>query len=95
MNDNVRLTFNISDEPILALEINLKTKASKVLEHVDNPVMFHAILQPKEWTYDGIQSRLQFWFNTQETLPEILDDIYPDGFYWNGQPNLDLIIEKL
>lgn len=92
---NVRLTFKINESPILVIDLNMQTKASQIEFVTSDEITMHPILLPKERNYQGIESRLQWWFNDDRKLPELLTDIKKYGFLFGGQPNLRLDIEEL
>lgn len=90
-----RLTFKLSDEPILIMTVNHDAKTSEVEFVTNDEVAMYPIIQPQERTYPGIQSRLQYWFQDQRPLQDILIDLKSDGFLYPGQAMLRLDIEDL
>lgn len=91
------LTFLMRDsrEPLMQLLINTQTKASKLLFVTDDEITMHPLFLPKERNYNGVEKRLQWWFNVTDTLPEMLEQFKVHGFLFDGQYSLDLEITDL
>ncbi|MBW1606334.1 hypothetical protein [Lactobacillus sp. Sy-1] len=77
------------------MELNLKTKVSKVVYDDNDSASSKMVLLPEEKTYSGLENRIQWWFNDHRPLPELLVDLQKYGFNYAGQQNLDLKIEEL
>lgn len=92
---NVRLTFRVGEMPLLVIVLNMQTKGSHIAFITSDEIAMHPILLPKERNYYGIESRLQWWFNDDRKLPELLADIKKYGFFYGGQSNLRLDVDEL
>lgn len=92
---NVRLTFRVGEMPLLVIVLNMQTKGSHIAFVTSDEIAMHPILLPKERNYYGIESRLQWWFNDDRKLPELLADIKKYGFFYGGQSNLRLDVDEL
>ena len=72
-----KLTFLISDDPVLSLMVT-----DEIVTDVQVESDFDAdIILPKaKWNYNGLERHLQYLLATKKSLPEILDQIKEKGF---------------
>ena len=92
----MRVTFTISNEPILTLNVDMATKRVTT-EHCDDPRIVDPIILPEERTYDGLTRRLKFLMSDKpddRSLPELLTDLKVNGIAVPWQYNLNVSVSE-
>lgn len=87
-----KLSFNISNKPVLVFSINHDAKTAKLL-NTPHELSANILLTPEERTYHGIERRLNFLTNKNLTLQEQIQSIKKGEFYADAQRNLSISIE--
>ena len=87
-----KITFNISNTPVLEFALNHETKTAKLL-NTPHELSASILLTPQERTYQGIENRLNFLTNKNLTLQEQIQSIKKGEFYADAQRNLSIMIE--
>ena len=72
-----KLTFLISDDPVLSLMI---TDEIVTDVQVESDFIADIILPKEKRNYNGLERHLQYLLATKKSLPEILDRIKEKGF---------------
>lgn len=87
-----KLTFNISNNPVLVFSIDHEAKTAKLLNK-PHELSASILLTPNERTYHGIEKRLNFLTNKNLTLKEQIQSIKKGEFYADAQRNLNIMVE--
>lgn len=87
-----KLTFNVSNKPVLVFSINHETKTAKLL-NTPHELSASILLTQNERTYQGIENRLNFLTNKNLTLQEQIQSIKKGEFYADAQRNLSIMVE--
>ena len=92
----MRVTFTISNNPILTLNIDMDTKRV-ITEYCDDSRTVDPIILPEERTYDGLTRRLKFLMSDKpddRSLPELLADLKVNGIAVQWQYNLNVVVTE-
>lgn len=87
-----KLTFNISNIPVLIFNINHDNKTAKLINQPDE-LAATILLTPEERNYTGITNRLNFLTNKNISLKEHIESIKKGAFYADAQHNLVISVE--
>lgn len=87
-----KITFNISDTPVLSFELDHVNKSAKLLNK-PHELAATILLTPEERTYHGIEQRLNFLTNKQLPLEQHIKSIQKGEFYADSQHNLNIRVE--
>ena len=92
----MKVTFTISNSPILTLNVDMATK-SVTTEYCDDTRTVDPIILPEERTYNGLTRRLKFLMSDkpdERSLPELLADLKANGIAVPWQHNLNVIVAE-
>lgn len=92
----MKVTFTISNSPILTLNVDMTTKRVTT-EYCDDKRTVDPIILPEERTYDGLTRRLKFLMSDkpdERSLPELLADLKSNGIAVPWQHNLNVIVTE-
>lgn len=90
----MKVTFTISNSPILTLNVDMATKRVTT-EYCDDKRTVNPIILPEERNYDGLTRRLKFLMSDtpdERSLPELLADLKANGIAVPWQHNLNVIV---
>lgn len=89
------LKFKINETPIMTLDVDTNTQTSNLKYVSSDEVLMHPLFLPNERNYRGVEQRIQWWFNDNRPLADLIIDLQKYGFLFGGQPNLRLQITEL
>lgn len=89
------LKFKINETPIMTLDVDTNTQTSNLKYISSDEVLMHPLFLPNERNYRGVEKRIQWWFNDNRPLADLIIDLQKYGFLFGGQPNLRLQITEL
>ena len=91
----MRVTFLISNHPILVLGITHSTKKVEI-RYIGDERAVSPIISPKERNYQGLTKRLKYLMSDKpddRSLPELLEDIRKHGIQVPWQHNLSIEVK--
>lgn len=89
----MKIVFKINDYRILEMSIDISSKEARV-DYCKDELSVKPILDRHERTYTGLEKRLQFMMDNQQSLVDNLADIKHNGTQIPFQRNLNIEIKE-